>query len=80
MSVIRIADAAYNLYSDQYVVTADVFPSPISGEENFTVLISVPKSRTYTEVDFKTYIEQEIKNQQNASPDYKGLSWKSDRV
>lgn len=78
MSVLRIVDAAFNNYANQYVMTVDVLKTP--DEEDHTYLISVPRNKIYTEDDLKRYIEQEIVNRRKADPDYKGLTWKCDQI
>lgn len=75
MAVLRISDAAFNVYTGQYIMTVDVLAT--ADGEDFTELIAVPKDKVYTQEDLQRYIEQEILNRQRIDPDYRGLTWKS---
>jgi hypothetical protein len=78
MSVIRIVDCTSNVYGGNASAVIEV-SNP--GEDTLAFWVTIPRDRMYTEQDLKKFIEQYIKEQQqNATPDYKGLEWRTDSV
>lgn len=77
MSLIRIVDCTARPYDDQVTMLVDVL-SPEA--ETYTYWITVPREKLYTQELLKKFIENDIKSQQNAPPNYKGLEWRSSSV
>lgn len=78
MSLIRIVDCTSQLYSDSYVMNVEILSNDPSDDVMY--MINVPQAFTYTVDDLKRFIEQYIRNQQQATPNFKGMEWRTDSV
>lgn len=77
MSVIRIVDSTHRAYDDDQVVAVEVLNV---NEDTISHWITVPRAHMRTQEDLKLFIENYIREQKTATPDYIGLEWRTDSV
>ena len=78
-SVIRIVNYTYHVYTNSYIMSVDVL-YPEDEDRNRTYIVAVPRAKTGSLDDLKSYIESDIAQQTAPIIDFTDLTWKSTKI
>lgn len=80
MAVIRVTNCDYSLVHRKYILSVDVMYPETDARESRTFFVFAESHQITGAEKAKQFIEQDILAQQEVTPNWSGLSWKSTQV